>query len=149
MHILWNTIHGLSNRAPPPSLNTSITFNNKIIPPTYCELFHKTIYKHATYKTNRPINRETHKIQGYIITLTTTQVKKAIQQSKNNNSPNPGKLNTRHLKHMGTRGLAFFMSMLKTGLNTNIISHIWKLANIVFIPKPTKAYPTYINYKSS
>ena len=29
-HILWKTIRGLSNRAPPHTLNTSITFNNKI-----------------------------------------------------------------------------------------------------------------------
>ena len=29
-HILWKTIHGLSNIAPPHTLNTSITFNNKI-----------------------------------------------------------------------------------------------------------------------
>ena len=28
--ILWRTIHGLSNRAPPPTLNTSITFSTKI-----------------------------------------------------------------------------------------------------------------------
>ena len=27
---LWKTIHGLSNREPPHTLNTSITFNNKI-----------------------------------------------------------------------------------------------------------------------
>ena len=31
-HILWKTIHGLSNRAPPPTLNSSTTFNNKIQP---------------------------------------------------------------------------------------------------------------------
>ena len=29
-HTLWKTIHGLSNRAPPHTLNTSIAFNNKI-----------------------------------------------------------------------------------------------------------------------
>ena len=29
-HILWKTIHGLSNRALPTTLNNSITFNNKI-----------------------------------------------------------------------------------------------------------------------
>ena len=34
-HIHWKTIHGLSNRAPPPNLNTSITFNNHT--QTYCE----------------------------------------------------------------------------------------------------------------
>ena len=28
--------------------------------------------------------------------------------------------------------------MLKTALNTNIIPHTWKLANIVPIPKPNK-----------
>ena len=51
---------------------------------TYCELFHQTINKHATHKTNRSINRSTQKIQGYNITLTTTQVQEAINQSKNN-----------------------------------------------------------------
>ena len=29
-HILWKIIYGLSNRAPPPTLNTAITFNSKI-----------------------------------------------------------------------------------------------------------------------
>ena len=29
-HIRWKTIHGISNRAPPPTLNTAITFKNKI-----------------------------------------------------------------------------------------------------------------------
>ena len=28
-HIIWKTIHGLPNRAPPPTINTSITFRNK------------------------------------------------------------------------------------------------------------------------
>ena len=97
-HILWKTIHGLSNRAPPPTLNTSITFINK--QQTHYELFHQTIHKHATNKTNRYINRATQKIQGHNITLTTTQVQEAIKQSKNNNSHGPDKLNIRHLKHI-------------------------------------------------
>ena len=46
--------------------------------------------------------------------------------------------NLRHLKHIDPLGLAFLTSMLKTALNTNIILHIWKLANIVHIPKPNK-----------
>ena len=88
---------------------------------TYCELFHQTIHKqckHTTHKTNRSINRATHNIQGYKITLTTAQVQEAIKQSKNNN--------------------ALLTSMLKTALNTNIIPQIWKLANIVPIQKPKK-----------
>ena len=142
-HTLWNTIHGLSNRAPPHTLNTSITFNNKIatkpthIANCFTKQFTNTV-KHATHKTNRHINRVTHNIQGYNITLTTSQVQEAIKQSKNNNSQGPDKLNIRHLKHIGPLGLAFLTSMFKTALNKNIIPHTWKLANIVPIPKPNK-----------
>ena len=41
-------------------------------------------YERATHKTNRSIDRETQNIQGYNITLTTSQVQGAIKQSKNN-----------------------------------------------------------------
>ena len=81
---------------------TSITFNNKIatipkhIANCFIKQFTNTI-KHATHKTNRHINRATHNIQGYNITLTTSQVQEAIKQSKNNNSQGPDKLNIRHL----------------------------------------------------
>ena len=79
----------------------------------HCELFHQTIHKHATRKTNRHINRATHNIQGYNITLTTSQVQEAIKQSKNKNSQGPEKLNIRNLKHIGPLGLAFLTSILK------------------------------------
>ena len=121
-HTLWKTIHGLSNRAPPHTLNTSITFNNqtattpKHIANCFIKQFTNTV-KHATHKTNRHINRATHNIQGYNITLTTSQVQEAIKQSKNNNSQGPDKLNIRHLKHIGPLGLAFLTSMFKTALN--------------------------------
>ena len=61
-HILWKTIHGLSNRAPPPTLNNSITFNNKIT--TTPKHIGNCFTKQFT-KTNISINRATHKIQGY------------------------------------------------------------------------------------
>ena len=133
-HILWKTIQGLSNRATPPTLNTSITFSNKIattpkhIANCFTKQFTNTV-NHATHKINRYTNRETHKIQGYNITLTTTQVQEAINQSKKDNSQGLDKSNIRHLKHIDSHGLAFLTSMLKTALNTNIIPHIWKLAN--------------------
>ena len=69
-HTPWKTIHGLSNRAPPHTLNTSITFNNKIattpkhIANCFTKQFTNTV-KHATHKTNRHINRATHNTQGY------------------------------------------------------------------------------------
>ena len=66
-HILWKSIHGLSNRAPPTTHNNSITFNNKIThTQTYCELFHQTILKHRqtrnTQKENRSTDRATQNI---------------------------------------------------------------------------------------
>ena len=69
-HTLWKTINGLSNRAPPHTLNTSITLKNKIattpkhIANCFTKQFTNTV-KHTTHKTNRHINRETHNIQGY------------------------------------------------------------------------------------
>ena len=73
-HIIWKIIHGLSNREPPLTLNTSITFNNKItttpknIMNCFTKQFTNTV-KHATHKTNRSINRATQKIQQYYIIL--------------------------------------------------------------------------------
>ena len=71
---------------------------------SHCEFFTKQFtktVKHATPKTNRSINRAKQNIQGYNITLTTSQVQETIKQSKNNNSQGPDKLNMRHLKHIG------------------------------------------------
>ena len=130
-HIQWKTIHGLSNRAHPPTLNTSIRFSNKTattpkhIANCFTKPFPNTV-KHASNKTNRYINRATQKIQGHNITLTITQVQEAIKQSKNYYSHGPDKLNIRHLKHISPHGLAYLTTMLKTALNTNIIPHIWK-----------------------
>ena len=142
-HTLWETIHGLSGRAPPHTLNTSMTFDNRIatapthIANCFTRQFTNTV-RHATHKTSRHIGRATHNMQGYNITLTTSQVQEAIKQSKNNNSQGPDKLNIRYLKHIGSLGLAFFMSMFKIVLNKNIIFYTWKLANIVSIPNPNK-----------
>ena len=94
--------------------------------------------KHSTHKTNRSIDRAVHKLPKHTITLTTTQVQEAIQHSKNNNSVGPDNLSIRHLKHIGPLGLTFLTSMYTTALNKNIIPHMWKLANIIPIPKPNK-----------
>ena len=93
-HIIWRVMHGLSGRAPPPTLNISMTFDNKI-----ARQFANTV-KHAAHRTNRSNGRTSHKVQGYGITLITTQIQEAIKQSKNNNSQCPDKLNIRHLKHI-------------------------------------------------
>ena len=136
-HILWKTIHDLSNRVPPTTLNNKITNTPKHIANCFNKQF-TNAGKHTTYKTNRSIDRATQNIQGYNITFTTSQVQEAIKQSKNNNPHGPDKQNIRHLKHISPLGLAFLTIMFKTALYKNIIPHTWKLANMVSIPKPNK-----------
>ena len=59
-HILWKTIHGLSNRAPPSTHNNFITFNNKIantpnhIANWFPKQFTNTV-KHATQIQTDPL----------------------------------------------------------------------------------------------
>ena len=131
--IMLDTVKGIEDQ----SSNNKIATTPTHIAHCFTKQFTNTV-KHATHKTNRHINRATHNIQGYNITLTTSQVQETIKQSKNNNSQGPDKLNIRHLKHRGPLGLAFLTSMFKTALNKNIIPHTWTLANIVPIPKPNK-----------
>ena len=77
--IIWKTIHGLSKKAPPPTLNTYIPFNNEIattlkhIANCFTKQFINTV-NHVTQKPNRSINKATHKLQGYNITTTHTYV---------------------------------------------------------------------------
>ena len=120
--------------------------NSKHIANCFTKQFTNTVNQ-ATSKTNRYINRAAQKLQGHNITFTTTQVQEAIKQSKNTNSHGPDKLNIRHLKHISPLGLAFLTSMLKTALNTNIIPHIWKFANIFPIPKHNKDIDKGTSYR--
>ena len=60
-HILWKTIHGLSNRAPPTTHNNSITFDIANTPKHIANCFTKQFtntVKHATHKTNRSIDKQ-------------------------------------------------------------------------------------------
>ena len=105
IHTSWKTIHDISNKAHPTTLNANITFNNKItttakhIANCFTKQFTATV-RNAIHKTIRYIDIAAQNIQGYNITLTTTQVKDAIKQSKNNNSHGLDKHNIRHIKTM-------------------------------------------------
>ena len=67
-HTLWKTIHGLSNRAPPHTLNTSITFNNKIattpkhIANCFTKQFANTV-KYATHKKTDTLTEQHTRLQ--------------------------------------------------------------------------------------
>jgi len=66
------------------------------------------------------------------------QTYEAIKNTKNKNSVGPDNLNIRHLKHLGPIAIQYLTDMLNLALSTNTIPQIWKLANIIPIPKPNK-----------
>ena len=110
-----------------------------------CTLGSQTQYAHSLEDHTWSIQHSTSTHTKHIHNI--QQQNSNHTQSKKNNSQSPDKLNTRHLKHIGLLGLAFLTSMLKTALNTNIIPHIWKLANIVTIPKPNKDIDKGTSYR--
>ena len=151
-HTLWRTIHGLANKKPAPSPNNTITFNNKTAatPTQIANAFNKQFTntcKHTTTKTNRVVDRNISKLTTTHIQLTTQQVQEAIKNSKDTNSTGPDKINIRHLKHLGPLGLTFLTQIYTLALNTNIIPHTWKLANIIPIPKPNKSNNIGTSYR--
>ena len=109
-----------------------VRYNNqnilRIVLPNRSQTLSDTQHTKQTYPTT-----EKHKTYKDI-TLHSLQL---MSKRQYNNSQGPDKLNIRYLKHLGPLGLAFLTSILKTVLN-NIICHIWKLVNIVPIPKPNK-----------
>ena len=60
------------------------------------------------------------------------------KHSKINNSTGFDEINNIYLKHLGP-----LTHLYTPALNTNIITHVWKLANIIPIPKPNNL-GTYI-----
>ena len=64
-HILWKTIHSIQQSTSTHSKYFhNIQQQNNNHTQTYCESFLQTIHKHClTHKTNRSINRATHKIR--------------------------------------------------------------------------------------
>ena len=93
----------------------------------------------------KKITRKVLRLQPTQINITTEQVQAAIKTSKNNNSTGPDNINIKHLKHIGKNGLKYLTNIYNAALNDNKIPHVWKLVNIIPIPKPNK----YINIGTS
>ena len=94
-YTLWNTIHGLSNRAHPTTLNNTITFNNKITTTPkhsficFTEQFTDTV-RHATHKANRSIDSNRyhhgvcHTVQPDIVDNSTRTIIRSITHYHHN-----------------------------------------------------------------
>ena len=93
---------------------------------------------HKTNTTNRKITRKVLRLQPTQINITTEQVQAAIKNNKNNNSTGPDNINIKHLKHIGKNGVKYLMNIYNAALNDNKIPHVWKLVNIIPIPKSNK-----------
>ena len=102
---------------------------------------------HTSNKTNRKIDKQVHKLPKTTFILTTSEISAAIRNSKNNNSTGPDGISIRHLKHIGPLGLTYLTNTFNLALNTNTIPHMWKLANIIPIPKPDKDHNTGTSFR--
>ena len=131
----WNTIHGLDHKRPPQQDNNSIIFkdNTHINPKDIASAFNKQFINTIPHKTNTPNRKITRKVlslQPTQINITTEQVLAAIKNSKN--------INIKHLKKIDKNGLQYLTNIYNAAINDNKIPHVWKLANIIPIPKPNK-----------
>ena len=93
---------------------------------------------HKTNTTNRKITTKVLRLQPTQINITTEQVQAEIKNSKNKYSTGPDNINIKHFNHIGKNGLKYLTNIYNAALNDNKIPHVWKLANIIPIPKPNK-----------
>ena len=151
-HTLWKTLKNLSNKNMHTNKNHTISFNNKPsvtstqIANSFNKQFTNTV-PHTSNKTNRKIDKQVHKLPKTTFILTTSEISAAIRNSKNNNSTGPDGISIRHLKHIGPLGLTYLTNSFNLALNTNTIPHMWKLANIIPIPKPDKDHNTGTSFR--
>ena len=136
----WNRIHSLAHKRPIQQDNSTIRLKNNthINPPIIASAFNKQFVNTIPHKTNRKITRKILILHPTQIHITTEQVKAAIKSSKNNNSTGPDNISIKHLKHIVKLGLKYLTNIYNAVLNDNKIPHVWKLANIIPIPKPYK-----------
>ena len=123
--------HGRSSRC---TLGSQAQHTYMVYPTENDPTLNNYTVRHATHKTIRSIDRSIPKIQGYNITLTTTQVQEAINLKGKYQLTKYSQTKHQALKHIGPLGLAFLTSMFKTALNNNIIPPIWKSDNIGTVP---------------
>jgi hypothetical protein len=71
-------------------------------------------------------------------TVTPTEVQNAIKNSKTNNSSGPDNISIHHLKHLSPTAITYLTKLYNLVLKDNTIPQIWKLSNVVAIPKPNK-----------
>ena len=135
----WNTIHGLAHKRPTQQDNNSITLKNNTHsnPKDITSAFNKQFVNTIPHKTNTT-NRKILRLHPTQIHITTEQVQAAIKSSKKNNSTGPDNIIIKHLKHISKLGLKYLTNIYNAALNDNKIPHVWKLANIIPVPKPNK-----------
>jgi len=98
------------------------------------------VVKHATKRSSRKIDKHTKALPSIPIKITSIRVSEAITHASKNNSGGLDNINIRHVKHLGPLAIQYVTNLFNLALNLNVIPQIWKLANIIPIPKPNK-YP--------
>ena len=119
-------------------------------PKDIASAFNKQFIGTMPHKANTTDRKITGKYSGCIQLIyisPTDQVQAAMNSNKNNNSTGPDNINIKHFKHIGKLGLKYLTGIYNAALNDNKIPQVWKLANIIPVPKPNKGINIGTSYR--
>ena len=126
--------------------NQPITFEGRVltddrgIASSFARMFTKPVQhipNRSTRRTLRRIRRE-HRLDPHVAPFTSTQVRAAINSSKNSTAPSADGLTIHELKHLGPLGIAYLTSLYNLSFQQATLPAIWKHAIILPLLKPGK-----------
>ena len=132
--------------------NHTISFDNRPsvtstqIANSFSEQFTDTV-PHTSNKTDRKIDKQVHRLPKTTFILATSEMSAAIRNGKNGSSTGPDGIGIRRLGHIGPLGLTCLTSTFSLALNANTVPHMWRLANIIPIPRPDKDHNTGTSFR--
>ena len=93
---------------------------------------------------NNFVNQQSHE---HIASITTSEVKNAINSLKNNKAPGCHNILTTTVKHLSFVAIIFITNIFNTILKESIFPACWKIANIIAFVKPGKLPTLPENYR--
>ena len=109
------------------------SFNAQYTPTVKVKSDHNTKMKHR-----RNLRKIKAQPSDPKITITTTQVSKAIKKSKNSKALGPDEISPIMLKHLGPKAINYLTNIYNHCVNQAIIPSVWKTGRVIPLLKPGK-----------
>ena len=151
----WSLLRSLSGKKPSHSPNQPISFGPHTltakvpIARAFCSQFTEVpgFRRSRESRALRRSVKDAHPLDQLFSPFTTDQVRAAIQASGSSRAHGPDLLTIFHLHNLGPAGLDFLCSLFNLSLSSASIPAIWKSANIIAIPKPSKPVSCSSSYR--